>query len=144
MNQDFLDLLRAFADAEVRFLVVGAYALGLHGKPRATGDLDVWVDASPDNARRVMQALTAFGAPMADIAESDFTRPGVTYQIGLPPRRIDILTDLTGLTFAGAWPGRVRGVFGSVDVNFIGLADFIHNKRRTGRLKDLADIEGLE
>ena len=96
MNQDFLDLLRAFADAEVRFLVVGAYALGLHGKPRATGDLDLWIDATPENARRVMQALGAFGAPMADIAERDFARPGVTYQIGLPPRRIDILTELTG------------------------------------------------
>lgn len=144
MNQDFLDLLRAFADAEVRFLLVGAYALGLHGKPRATGDLDVWVEPTTENARRVMQALTAFGAPMADIAESDFTRPGVTYQIGLPPRRIDILTELTGLSFAEAWPGRVRGPFGSVDVDFIGRADFIRNKRQTGRLKDLADVEGLE
>lgn len=144
MNQDFLDLLRAFADAEVRFVLVGAYALGLYGKPRATGDLDVWVDATPENARRVMQALRAFGAPMADIAERDFTRPGVTYQIGLPPRRIDILTELTGLTFADAWPGRTRAAFGSVDVDFIGRADFIRNKRQTGRLKDLADIEGLE
>jgi hypothetical protein len=144
MNQDFLDLLRAFADAEVRFLLVGAYALGLHGKPRATGDLDVWIDATPENARRVMQALRAFGAPMADIAESDFAHPGVTYQIGLPPRRIDILTELTGLTFADAWPGRVRGPFGSVHVDYIGRADFIRNKRQTGRLKDLADVEGLE
>lgn len=144
MNEDFLDLLRAFADAEVRYVLVGAYALGLHGKPRATGDLDVWVDATPQNARRVMRALQAFGAPMADIAEGDFTRPGVTYQIGLPPRRIDILTELTGLTFAEAWPGRMRGPFGSLDVDFIGRADFIRNKRQTGRLKDLADVEGLE
>ena len=144
MNQDFLDLLRAFVAAEVRFLVVGAYALGLHGKPRATGDLDVWIDATPDNAARVMHALRAFGAPMAEIAEADFTRPGVTYQIGLPPRRIDILTELTVLRFAEAWPGRVRGSFAGLDVDFIGLADFLRNKRRTGRLKDLADIEGLE
>ena len=144
MNQVFLDLLRAFADAEVRFLVVGAYALGLHGKPRATGDLDLWSDATPENARRVMQALGAFGAPMADIAERDFARPGVTYQIGLPPRRIDILTELTGLTFADAWPGRVRGPFGGVHVDYIGRADFIRNKQQTGRLKDLADVEGLE
>ena len=72
MNQDFLDLLRAFAAADVRFLVVGACALGLHGRPRATGDLDVWIDATPDNARRVMRALDAFGAPTADITEADW------------------------------------------------------------------------
>lgn len=144
MNQDFLDLLRAFSAAEVRFLVVGAYALGVHGRPRATGDLDVWVEATPDNARRVMHALQAFGAPLTDISEADFASSGVTYQIGLPPRRIDVLTELTGLSFTDAWPGRVRGPFGDLKVDFIGRADFIHNKRQTGRLKDLADIEGLE
>ena len=143
MNQDFLDLLRAFVAADVRFLVVGAYALGLHGRPRATGDLDVWIDATADNARRVMRA-EMFGAPMADIREADFARPGIAYQIGLPPRRIDVLTELTGLTFAEAWPGRVRAPFGGEDVDFIGRADFIRNKRQTGRLKDLADIEGLD
>lgn len=86
----------------------------------------------------------AFGAPLADVSESDFAREGVTYQIGLAPRRIDILTELTGLSFAHAWPGRVRRPFGDVDVDLIGRADFIHNKRQTGRLRDLADIEGLE
>jgi hypothetical protein len=144
MNQDFLDLLRAFVAADVRFLVVGAYALGLHGRPRATGDLDVWIDPTADNAERVMRALEAFGAPMAGISQADFARPGVTYQIGLPPRRIDVLTELTGLTFAEAWPGRVRASFGGEHVDFIGRADFIRNKRQTGRLKDLADIEGLD
>ena len=144
MNPDFLDLLRAFIATDVRFLIVGAYALGLHGRPRATGDLDIWIDATPENALRVIRALTAFGAPVAEIREDDFARPGVTYQIGLPPRRIDILTDLTGLTFSGAWPGRLRRPFGAVEVDFIGRAEFIRNKRLTGRLKDLADIEGLE
>ena len=144
MNPDFLDFLRAFIAADVRFLVVGAYALGLHGKPRATGDLDIWIDATPENAARVMRALEGFGAPMTDVTEHDFASAGVTYQIGLSPRRIDLLTELTGLTFAQAWPGRVRGAFGGVDVDFIGLAEFIRNKRLTGRLKDLADIEGLE
>lgn len=143
MNQDFLDLLRAFAGAEVRFLIVGAYALGLHGRPRATGDLDLWVEPTAENAGRVMQALSAFGAPMGAIVESDFCQPGVTYQIGLPPRRIDLLTEMTGLTFADAWHGRVRAPFGDIDVDFIGRADFVRNKRQTGRLKDLADIEGL-
>jgi len=144
MNQDFIDLLRAFADAEVRFLVVGAYALALHGRPRATGDLDVWVEATPENAARVVRALAAVGAPLTDIAEADFAREGVTYQIGVPPGRIDILTDLTGINFGEAWADRMRRPFGNVEVDFIGRASFIRNKRATGRPKDLGDIEGME
>ena len=144
MNPDFLDLLHAFIAADVRFLIVGAYALGLHGRPRATGDLDIWIEATPENAVRVMRALAAFGAPVTDIREADFAQEGVTYQIGLPPRRVDILTQLTGLEFRDAWPHRVRGAFGGVDVDFIGREDFIRNKRQTGRLKDLADVEGWE
>jgi hypothetical protein len=144
MNQDFVDLLQAFVAHDVRFLIVGAYALALHGRPRATGDLDVWVQATPDNARRVVRALAAFGAPMADIHEADFSRPGAVLQLGVVPARIDILTDLTGLTFEDAWPGRVVQAFGDVPVGFIGREAFIRNKRATGRLKDLGDIEGLE
>jgi hypothetical protein len=144
MNPHFVDLLRAFIDAEVRFLVVGAYALAVHGRPRATGDLDVWVDPTADNAARVMRALAAFGAPMAELSEGDFASPGVTYQMGIAPVRIDVLTELSGVTFADAWPGRVRSSFGDVDVDFIGREAFIRNKRATGRTKDLADIEGLE
>ena len=143
MNQDFVDLLRAFIAAEVRFLIVGAYALAIHGRPRATGDLDVWVEPTVDNASRVMRALREFGAPLQDLEESDFASPGVTYQIGLPPGRIDVLTELTGITFAEAWPDRLRRPFGDVDVDFIGRDAFIRNKRATGRAKDLGDIEGL-
>ena len=99
MNQDFLDLLRAFIDHSVRFLIVGAYALGIHGRPRATGDLDVWIDPTPDNAAKVMRALEVFGAPLTDVSAADFSKPGVVFQMGLPPARIDILTELSGLTF---------------------------------------------
>ena len=106
MNQDFVDLLRAFVDHEVRFLVVGAYALGVHGRPRATGDRDVWVDATPENAIRVMDALAWFGAPLEQVTADDFSRPGIVFQMGVPPRRIDVLTALSGLTFAEAWPTR--------------------------------------
>jgi hypothetical protein len=144
MNPDFVDLLRAFIAADVRFLIVGAYALAIHGRPRATGDLDVWVEPTAANADRVMQALGEFGAPLAEISGADFVRPGVTYQIGVPPGRIDILTDLTGLTFADAWADRVRRPFGDLEVDFISRAAFIRNKRATGRPKDLGDIEGLE
>ena len=143
MNPDFVDLLRAFIAADVRFLVVGAYALAHHGRPRATGDLDLWVDATPANAPRVVEALARFGAPMTNITEADFARPGVVFQIGVPPGRIDILTELTGLTFEEAWPGRDRGSFGELAVDFIGWDAFARNKRATGRPKDLADIDGL-
>jgi hypothetical protein len=143
MNPDFIDLLRAFNAADVRFLLVGAYALALYGRPRATGDLDIWIDATPDNAPRVMDALAAFGAPIASISTDDLAHPGVVYQIGVPPGRIDLLTDLTGLTFADAWPRRVRHPFGEVEVDFIGREDFILNKRATGRPKDLGDLEGI-
>jgi hypothetical protein len=144
MNPDFVDLLRAFADADVRFMIVGAYALAVHGRPRATGDLDIWIDATPENAPRVVRALAAFGAPLAEITEADFARPGVVYQIGVPPGRIDILTDLTGLTFEQAWRDRIRRPFGEIEVDFLGRAAFVHNKRATGRLKDLSDIEGMD
>ena len=143
MNPDFVDLLRAFVAADVRFLIVGAYALALHGRPRATGDLDVWIDATQENAARVMRALAAFGAPLTDVSVDDFSRPGVVFQIGVPPGRIDILTELTGLTFAEAWPDRTRRAFGEIDVDFIGREAFIRNKRATGRAKDLGDIEGM-
>jgi hypothetical protein len=143
MNRDFVDLLRAFGAAKVRFLVVGAYALALHGRPRATGDLDVWVEATAENAARVIEALAAFGAPLAEVSEDDFSHPGVTYQIGVPPGRIDILTELTGLEFSEAWSGRVPHAFGEIEVDFIGREAFIRNKRATGRPKDLGDIEGM-
>ncbi len=143
MNQDFLDLLRALCAHDVRFLVVGAYALAVHGRPRATGDLDVWVEAVPDNAARILQALQEFGAPLADVTAADFSAPGIVFQIGLPPSRIDILTQLTGLTFAEAWPTRLRSSFGDLQVDYIGRDAFIRNKRATGRAKDLGDVESL-
>jgi hypothetical protein len=144
MNQDFVDLLRAFVAHDVQFLIVGAYALALHGRPRATGDLDVWVNATPDNAQRIVRALAAFGAPMDQVSEADFSSPGVVLQLGIAPGRIDILTALTGLAFEEAWPGRVREAVGDVAVDFIGRESFLRNKRATGRAKDLGDIEGIE
>ncbi len=95
MNQDFVDLLRAFIEDDVRFIVVGAYALALHSKPRATGDLDLWVEPTLENGARVLVALRRFGAPLQEVREADFAAPGIVYQIGVAPRRIDLLTDLT-------------------------------------------------
>ncbi|PYV16695.1 MAG: hypothetical protein DMG07_07375 [Acidobacteria bacterium] len=136
--------MRAFAEAEVRFLVVGAYAVALHARPRATGDLDLWVEPTPENAARVMKALREFGAPLDQVTESDFSRPGTVFQLGLAPRRIDLLTRLTGLTFSEAWEDRVKARLGPCEVDFIGKSSLVKNKRATGRPRDLLDLELLE
>ncbi len=143
--EDFRDVLAELVRAGARFLVVGAHALGVHGVPRATVDLDIWVDASPENAKRVWAALAAFGAPLEtlQIREDDFTRPDMVAQLGLPPFRIDILTGVSGLSFDQAYGERVEDRFADVPVPFLGRASLIRNKRATGRLKDLADIESL-
>lgn len=143
MHPDFVDLLRAFVDRDVRFLVVGAYALGVHGRPRATGDLDIWIDATPENAPRVIDALNRFGVPTDQVTAADFSRPGIVFQMGLSPVRIDVLTQLSGVTFADAWPDRMRARLGEIEVNVIGRSAFILNKRATGRARDLGDIEAL-
>lgn len=115
----------------------------MHGRPRATGDLDVWIDATPENAARVTRALAEFGAPLVNVTQADFARPGIVFQMGLPPARIDILTQLTALAFVDAWPDRIESDFGPVSAAFIGRDAFIKNKRATGRAKDLGDIESL-
>jgi hypothetical protein len=143
MNQDFLDLLGALSDAEVRFLVVGGYAVGVHGHPRATKDLDVWVEASPENAARLMAALRAFVAPIGGLTEADFATPGTGFMMGRPPSRIDILTQIAGLEFGPAWSRRITREFGGVECSVISVDDLITNKRAAGRPQDLADVEVL-
>jgi len=145
-NADFHDVLRAFVDHEVRFLVVGAHALGAHGIPRATQDIDVWIDATASNAARTWRALVAFGAPLADlgIRDSDFSRPDVVVQVGMPPNRVDILTGVTGLRVEDAWSTRAEGMVEGVRVPVLGRDALIENKRAAGRHKDLGDIEALE
>jgi hypothetical protein len=145
MTPDFLDLLRALADAEARFLIVGAYAVGVHGRPRATKDLDVWVEASRENAHRVMRGLVTFGAPLMGLTEEDLRTPGTGLQIGVEPGRIDVLTQISGIAFEEAWPGRVEADFGDgVRCNVIGLPDLLRNKRAAARPQDLADVDALE
>lgn len=144
LAKDFRDLLRAFVAHDVRFMVVGAYALAVLGRPRATGDLDVWIDATAENAPRVLAALREFGAPLLDLTVADLSRPGVVFQIGLPPLRIDVLTVIDGVDFATAWPRHVTADFDGVTVPVIGREDFLANKRATGRLKDRADAERLD
>lgn len=143
MNQDFQDLLRELSETGARFLVVGAYALAAHGSPRATGDIDVWVEPTEANAQLVYAALQAFGAPLHDLTVDDLSTPGIVFQMGLPPRRIDVLTQISGVDFEEAWPNRTKARFGEIDVFVIGAEEFIRNKRASGRPKDLVDADTL-
>ena len=144
LASDFRDLLQSFVDREVRFLVVGGYALAVHGRPRATGDLDVWIDTTPGNAERAHAALRDFGAPLHDLTREDLSRPGTVFQIGVPPLRIDILTSVTGVEFEPAWEERIEGEFEGVRFPVIGRRDLLMNKRALGRAQDLADVDRLE
>lgn len=145
-NEDYRDVLTALVARRARFLVVGAHALAAHGYPRGTVDIDIWIDPTPENAAQVWRALADFGAPLDTLAVSvdDLTRPDVVAQFGLPPSRVDILTGVSGLTFAAAWANRLEATVEGVRVPIVGLRDLIANKRAAGRLKDLADIEGLD
>ncbi len=139
-------MLKHLLDSGARFMVVGAHALAVHGVPRATGDLDVWIARDPANAERVFGALLRFGAPVAalGVTSADLAQPERVVQIGLPPRRIDLLTDITGVDFESAWPNRLSSRVGDLDVPFLGRADLVANKRATARHRDLADLEALE
>lgn len=146
LNPDFRDLLAALVAAQAKFIVVGAHALAAFGSPRATGDLDVWVEPTPANAARVWQALLDFGAPVTALGvdQDDLERPDQVVQFGLPPRRIDLLTSITGVGFDEAWARKVTRQIGHLVIPFLAREDLIRNKRATGRSKDLADLEALE
>jgi len=145
MNPDFLEFLAALIEADARFIVVGAHAVAVHGVPRATGDIDVWIDRVPENAVRVWRALSNFGASTAALAlkPADLEVPETVVQIGLAPRRIDILTDVTGLRFDQAWNQRAVHEVGALAIPFLGRDDLVRNKRASGRYKDLGDLEAL-
>jgi hypothetical protein len=145
LNDDFRDVVVLFADAGVEFVIVGAYALAFHGAPRASGDIDLHVRPSAENAERVFAALDKFGAPLVahGVAPTDFARPGTVYQIGLPPRRIDVLTEISGITFDEIWASRVTAEIDHRTIPIIGRDSFIKNKIASGRPKDLADVARL-
>lgn len=146
MNPDFYDLLTELLASGARFLVVGAHALAAHGVPRATNDIDVWVHPTPENAQRVWNALVNFGAPVEalGITVEDFQTPDMVVQIGQPPRRIDVMTGISGLaSFDVAWERRLTGRVGPLEVPFLGRDDLLANKRASGRNKDLGDVDAL-
>jgi hypothetical protein len=144
LNEDYKDMLSALAEEKAKFLLVGAYAMAVHGYPRATVDLDIWVMPSPDNAEAVMRALKRFGAPVQNLSTSDFEGEDLVLQIGVAPRRIDILTGVTGLSFEEAMAHSVEVDLEGMRVLVLSIDDLIRNKRATGRTKDLADAEAME
>ena len=144
MNPDFKDLLSTLNASGAEFLVVGAHALAVHGHLRATKDLDVWVRPSSENASRVFAAIVEFGAPLHDLAASDLEKRGTVFQIGVPPVRIDLITAIDGLEFDEAWSDRLPTRFAGEPAFVPSLAHLVRNKRASGRLQDLADVEALE
>jgi len=143
VSSDFADLLSEFAAASVRYLLVGGHAVAFHAEPRFTKDLDLWVEPTPENARRVMVALTRFGAPLQGISADDFSTPGTVFQIGVAPNRVDVLTQISGVTFAEAWPGRVSSRYGVTPVWVIGRKALAKNKSAVGRPQDVLDVQAL-
>lgn len=143
VQQDFRNLLELFKKHNVDFIIVGAYALGFHGAPRYTGDLDVFVKPDPINAKNIIQALNDFGFGSVGLTAMDFVKKDKVVQLGVPPVRIDIITSITGVQWEQAQSGRVEGWFGDLKVHYIGRDEFIANKRALGRKKDIADLEAV-
>ncbi|HET7711096.1 MAG TPA: nucleotidyltransferase [Thermoanaerobaculia bacterium] len=144
MNRHFEEILSALSAAGVEYLIIGAHAVAVHGYPRATKDLDIWVRPDPGNARRVWEALVAFGAPLHDVNADDFATADTIYQLGVDPIRIDLITSTEGLSFEEAWKRRVSAEIDGMRYPVIGREDLIRTKRAVGRPQDLVDADRLE
>ena len=143
-HPDFKDLLALLNEHKVEYIIVGAYALAFHGAPRFTGDIDIYVNPTKENANRIVSALFAFGFGTLGLTPEDFQKPDQVIQLGVPPVRIDLITSITGVSWDQANAGKISGNYGNIPVSFLGRAQYIANKKATGRAKDWADIEALE
>jgi hypothetical protein len=144
MNSDFKDLLRIFAEERVEYLVVGGYAVIHYSQPRYTKDMDLWIMASKDNAKRIARAFFKFGLPLVEVTEDDFAKEGLQYVVGAPPCQIDFLTSLPGVgDFTMAWKDRTTEWIDGVPVQFLGKSALIRAKQAAGRPQDLADLDEL-
>ncbi len=144
LNSDYRDMITCLQSEGVEFMLVGGYAVGLHGWPRTTFDIDFWVLANSANASAILRALRKFGAPLMDLTEEDFQKPGIVFQIGTAPQRIDILSDVSGIRYEDAVQRAVAMQVDGLTIKVISLDDLIANKRATGRPKDLVDAMTLE
>lgn len=143
LHQDYKELLELLNNNKVEYLVVGAFALGFYGSPRNTGDIDIWIDVNQDNAKRMAKSLADFGVESLGYKDKDFLEKNSVIQIGVPPVRIDILTSISGVEFKEAVVNKETIVIDGIEVDYISKNDFIKNKKASGRLKDLADIEAI-
>lgn len=143
LEKDLRDFIASLNSQNVEYLIVGGFALAYHGVPRFTADLDFLVRPSSENAERLERAISGFGFASLGLTQADFTRPNRVIQLGLPPNRIDLLTSLTGVGFDDAWAGKIAADLDGLPVWFIGRNALIRNKRATGRVRDLADLEAL-
>ncbi|MDD5555745.1 MAG: hypothetical protein PHN82_00670 [bacterium] len=143
VQPDFRELLALFNERGIEYVIVGAYALAYHGAPRFTGDIDIYVRPTPENAYRIIEALTSFGFGSVGLKADDFQEPDHVVQLGVPPVRIDLVTSLTGVSWEQADAGKAAGTYGDVDVHYLGRDQYLQNKRAMGRKKDIADLEAL-
>ncbi|MCY7382650.1 MAG: hypothetical protein LH628_08745 [Microcoleus sp. CAN_BIN18] len=143
LNQDFKEFIQFLNDNHVQYLVVGGYAVAIHGHPRYTKDIDIWIETSLDNANNLLQALEQFGFSSLGLQTQDFLTPDQIIQLGYPPNRIDLLTNIDGVIFEDCYPFRLEVFIDDVVVTFIDLDNLKKNKKASGRLQDLADLENL-
>ncbi len=142
LNQDIRDFLACLSTAKVEYLIVGAYALAAHGYPRATGDIDFWINPTPANAQRIIQALHCFTLPLP-LSENDFLNENTVIQLGVAPNRIDLLTTVDGLCFEHAWQNKLTLTIDGLSIFVLSKEDLLTNKRAVGRDKDQSDIRWL-
>lgn len=143
LNQDFKEFLELLNKHEVKYLVVGGYSVAIHGHPRYTKDIDIWILTNRENAESLLRALNDFGFGSLDLKPADFETPGQVVQLGNAPARIDILTSLTGVEFENCWENRIQAEDEDLTYPVISLDDLRANKRALGRHQDLADLEEL-
>jgi hypothetical protein len=145
LAKDFEDFIKLLNLHNVEYMVVGGYALALHGKPRHTGDMDIWINISENNAERMLRVFKEFGVSSLSFTKEDFLKPGYVSQIGFPPLRIDILNTIDGIAFKDAAKNMNSiALENNFKINYIGLHDFVKNKQATGRIQDLADIREIK
>jgi len=144
VEKDFKEFIALLNRSEVRYLVIGGFAYSFYAEPRFTKDIDILIEPSQENAKKILEAIKEFGFTDVDLSSKDFLKPGQIIQLGVAPLRIDIVTSIKGVEFSAAWKNRVTGRFGDIDAHFISKEDLIKNKRALGRKQDLADIEKLE
>lgn len=143
IHKDFEEFLKLLTAEEVEFVIVGGYAVAFHGYIRATNDIDFFFGITPENIRKICDALEHFGIPVPEANIQNFSEPGAIIRIGTPPVQIEMINNISGLSFEEVWSRRVESVYGETSVGYISLADLLKNKKASGRPKDLADVDEL-